>query len=90
MIPFEAVYGRNYNTPMSWENLEDHAIVDPDLLWELEEKMVKMRENLKDSQDRKKSYADKGKNHREFKVGDHVFLKVKAKQSSLKLGKCSK
>jgi hypothetical protein len=23
-------------------------------------------------------------------VGDHVFLKVKAKRSSLKLGKCSK
>jgi hypothetical protein len=28
--------------------------------------------------------------HREFKVGDHVFLKVKAKRSSLKLRNCSK
>jgi hypothetical protein len=28
--------------------------------------------------------------HREFKVGDHVFLKVKAKKGSLKLGNCSK
>jgi hypothetical protein len=26
----------------------------------------------------------------EFKVGDHVFLKVKANKSSLKLGNCSK
>ena len=26
----------------------------------------------------------------EFKVGDHVFLKVKANRSSLKLGNCSK
>jgi hypothetical protein len=45
---------------------------------------------LKASQDRKKSYADKGRHHREFKVGDHVFLKVKANKSSLKLGSCSK
>jgi hypothetical protein len=37
-----------------------------------------------------KSYADKGRTHREFKVGDHVFLKVKANISSLKLGNCSK
>jgi hypothetical protein len=28
--------------------------------------------------------------HREFKVGDHVFLRVKANRSSLKLGNCSK
>jgi hypothetical protein len=33
-----------------------------------------------------KIYADKGITHREFKVDDHVFLKVKAKRSSLKLG----
>jgi hypothetical protein len=29
-------------------------------------------------------------NQREFKVGDLVFLKVKARKSSLKLGNCSK
>jgi hypothetical protein len=28
--------------------------------------------------------------HREFKVGDHVFLKVKSERSSLKLGSCPK
>jgi hypothetical protein len=44
----------------------------------MEEKMIKIKHNLKASQDRKKSYADKGKTHRECKVGDHVFLKVKA------------
>jgi hypothetical protein len=38
----------------------------------------------------KKIYVDKGKTHREFKVGNHVFLKVKANRSSLKLGNCSK
>jgi hypothetical protein len=52
--------------------------------------MLKIKQNLKDSQDRQKIYDDKGRTHREFKVGDHVFLKVKANRSSLKLGNCSK
>jgi hypothetical protein len=37
----------------------------------------------------KKSYADKCITHREFVVGDHVFLKVKSRKSSLKLGNFS-
>jgi hypothetical protein len=52
--------------------------------------MVKINWNLKDSQDRNKIYVNKGINHRVFKVGDHVFLNVKAKRSSLKLGNYSK
>jgi hypothetical protein len=56
----------------------------------MEEKMVKIKQNLKVSQDMQKSCADKGVIHREIKVGDHVFLKVKARCSSLKLGNCSK
>jgi hypothetical protein len=65
-------------------------MVGPGLLMEMEEKMTKINKNLKASQDRQKRYVDKGRNHREFKVGDHVFLKVKANRSSLKLGNCSK
>jgi hypothetical protein len=48
--------------------------------------MVKIRQNLKASQDRKKSYADKNRVFRDFKVGEHVFLKVKVKRSSIRLG----
>jgi hypothetical protein len=77
MSPFEALYGRRCNTPVSWDNPTDRAVVGPDLLREMEEKMLKIKQNLKASQDRKKIYVDKGRTHREFKVGDHVFLKVK-------------
>jgi hypothetical protein len=65
-------------------------VVGPDLLREMEEQMTKTKKNLKAAQDRNKSYVDKGRTHKEFKVGDHVFLKVKANKSSLKLGNCSK
>jgi hypothetical protein len=65
-------------------------MVGPALLREMEEHTLKIKQNLKAAQDKQKNYADKGRTHREFKVGDHVFLKVKANRSSLKLVNCSK
>ena len=56
----------------------------------MEDERIKIKQNLKVSQDRHKSYFDKNITHREFKVGDQVFLKVKANRSSLKLGSCAK
>ena len=90
MSPFEELYGRKCNTPASWDNPDDRVAVGPELLKEMEEQMLKIKKNLKSSQDRQKSYDDKNRTHIEFKVGNHVFLKVKANGSSLKLGNCSK
>jgi hypothetical protein len=45
---------------------------------------------LKVVQDRQKSYLDKNQTTKEFKVGEHVLLKVKPKKSSLRLGSCTK
>jgi hypothetical protein len=90
MSLFEALYGRKCNTPVSWDNPTDIAVVGSELIREMEEQMLKIKQNLNDAQERKKSYADKGRTHKEFKVGDHVFLKVKANKSSLKLGNCLK
>jgi hypothetical protein len=84
--PFEALYGRKCNTPVSWDNPIDRAINGPYLLKEMEEQMGKINQNLKASQDRHKSYADKNKILREFKVSEHIFIKVKAKRSSIRLG----
>jgi hypothetical protein len=89
MNPFEALYGRKCNTPVRWDNLAGRVVVGPDFLREMEYQMLKIKKNLKASQDRQKSYVDKGRTHREYKVGDHVFLKVKANRSSLKLRNCS-
>jgi hypothetical protein len=83
MILFEALYDIKCNTPVSWDNPTDRSIIESDFLKEMEEQIKK---NLKVAQDRKKSYADKRRTHREFKVGENVFLKVKSKRSSLKLG----
>jgi hypothetical protein len=90
MSPFEALYGRKCNTPVSWDNPTDRAIIGPDLLKEMEEKMTKIEHNLKVAYDMQKIYANKNKIFRDFRVGEHVFLKVKEKRSSLRLGCCPK
>ena len=45
---------------------------------------------MKVAQDRQKSYSDLKRKHKEFSIGDHVYLRVKPKKSSLKLGSCAK
>ena len=75
---------------MSWDNLANRIVVGPELLKEMEDQMIKIKQNLKAAQGRQKSYADSNRTYKEFKVGDHVFLKVKTNRSSLKLGSCAK
>ena len=47
MSPFEAMYGRKCNTPISWDNPIDRVIVGPKLLKDMEDQMVKIKHNLK-------------------------------------------
>jgi hypothetical protein len=47
MSPFEALYGRKCNMPMSWDNPTDRVVVGLDLLKEMEEKNGKDREEFK-------------------------------------------
>jgi len=90
MSPFEALHGRRCRTPVSWDNPVDRVIVGPEMLKDMEEQVVNIRQNLKIARDRQKSYVNKNRKFREFQVGEHVFLKVRAKKSSLRLGNCTK
>ena len=49
-----------------------------------------MQGNLKITQDRQKIQADLKRTSKEFQVGEHVFIKVRPKKSSLRLGICAK
>jgi hypothetical protein len=60
------------------------------MLQEMEKIVKKVQQNLKEAQDRQKSYADQKRRHLEFQVVDHVYLKVKAQKISLKLGNYAK
>ena len=47
MSPYEALYGRQCRTPMTWDNLVNRVVLGPELLKEMEKEVVKIRQNLK-------------------------------------------
>ena len=65
-------------------------MLGPDLLLELEQLVTKVQKNLKEAQDHWKRYADKKRKDKDYQIGEDVYLKVKAKWSSLSLGRCGK
>ena len=75
---------------MIWDNPLTRVVLGPGFLKEMEQEVVKIRQNLKTARDRQKSYANKHRVNREFSVGDHFYLRVREKKSSLELGSCAK
>ena len=47
MSPFEALYGRRCKMSISWDNTVDRVIVGSEMLKDMEEQVVKIRQNLK-------------------------------------------
>ena len=56
----------------------------------MEQIVCELQKNLKAAQDKQKCYVDLKRKHKEFWVGDHVYLRFKPKKSSLKRGSCKK
>ena len=54
------------------------------------EAIFKIRERMKTSQSRQKSYADKRRRPQEFEKGDHVFLKISPIKGVVRFGKKGK
>jgi hypothetical protein len=58
MSPFQALYERNCQTPLHWDQPGKRQVFGPDILLEDEENIRIVRENLKIAQSRQRSYAD--------------------------------
>ena len=52
-------------------------MLGPDLLMDLEQLVTKVQVNLKEAQDRHKSYKDKKRKDKGYQIGEHVYLKEK-------------
>jgi hypothetical protein len=52
--------------------------------------VIQIRKNLKIAQDKQKNYAYIKRSPREFKAGDHVYLQVRPRRISLRMGACAK
>ena len=90
MAPYEALYGRPCRSPLCWTEVGESSITGPDLIRDTSEKVSLIRQCLLMAQSRQKSYADVRLRPLEFKVGDHVFLKVMPKRRVARFGKRAK
>jgi hypothetical protein len=43
MSPFKGIYGRKCNTPINWDNPTDCVVVGPELVREMEDKIIKVK-----------------------------------------------
>jgi len=76
MAPYEALYGRKCRTPLCWFETSENLVLGPNMIQQTTEKIIMIRDKLRATQSRQKSYADKKRRPLEFQEGDHVFLKV--------------
>jgi hypothetical protein len=72
------VYAARYaegdcRTPLHWDQPGERQVFGLDILFEAKENIRMVRENLKATQSRKRSYADTRRRELSFKVGELSF-----------------
>ncbi|GJV09709.1 reverse transcriptase domain-containing protein [Tanacetum coccineum] len=60
--PFKALYGRNCRSLVLWAEIGDSRLTGPEMVQEMTDKVVVIRDRLKAVRDRPKSYADNRRN----------------------------
>ncbi|XP_057808625.1 uncharacterized protein LOC131023098 [Salvia miltiorrhiza] len=76
MAPYEALYGKKCRSPLYWDEVGERKVLGPDTVAEMIEIVRKIRQRIKEAQDRQKSYADTRRTELHFEIGDKVFFKV--------------
>ena len=90
MAPYEALYGRKFRTPVCWDEVGERKLVGPEMVQMTCDKIKVIRDRLKISQDRQKSYSNSSRRDLEFEVGDMVFLRISPWKGVLRFGKRGK
>nr|GFA22902.1 putative reverse transcriptase domain-containing protein [Tanacetum cinerariifolium] len=88
--PFEALYGRKCRSPVCWIGVREAQILGPELIQEMTEKIVQIKQRMQATRDRQKSYTDLKRKPMEFQVGDKVMLRVSPWKGVVRFGKRGK
>nr|GEU60819.1 putative reverse transcriptase domain-containing protein [Tanacetum cinerariifolium] len=88
--PYEALYRRKCQTPIAWAEVGESKLIGPKIIQKTTDKIVQIKERLKNARDHQKSYADHRRKPLEFSVGDKVLLKVSPRKGVVHFGKRSK
>ena len=87
MTPYKDLYGRKCKYPIGWFGVGGAAFIGPDSVLYAIEKVQLIRDRLKTTQSRQKSYACVRRRELEFQVDDWVFLQVSPMKGVMRFGK---
>ncbi|KAK6151777.1 hypothetical protein DH2020_014412 [Rehmannia glutinosa] len=90
MAPYEALYGRKCRSPVHWDEIGERKLLGPDMIREMTEAVMQIRQRMETAQSRQKSYSDQRRRMLEFSVGDQVFLKVTPMKGVMRFGRKGK
>ncbi|GJS64199.1 putative reverse transcriptase domain-containing protein [Tanacetum coccineum] len=88
--PFEALYGRKCHSPVCWAEVGEVQLTGPEIVQEMTEKIIQIKQRMQAARDRQKSYTDLKRKPMEFQVGDKVMLKVLPWKGVVHFGKQGK
>ncbi|GJZ70399.1 putative reverse transcriptase domain-containing protein, partial [Tanacetum coccineum] len=75
--------------PVIWAEIGGSSLIRPELVQEMTNKVVLVKQKPKAAGDRQKSYADIRRKRLEFEMGDRVMLKVSPWKCDIRFGKKS-
>ncbi|GKE70631.1 putative reverse transcriptase domain-containing protein [Tanacetum coccineum] len=88
--PFEALYHRKCRLPIIVAEVGEGQLIGPELVQETTKKISQIKDRLKATRDRQKSYADKRRKPLQFSIGNYVLLKVLPWKGVVRFGKKGK
>ncbi|GJS00545.1 putative reverse transcriptase domain-containing protein [Tanacetum coccineum] len=74
-----------HESPVCWIEVGDVQLIGPKIIHETTEKIMQIRQRLQAARDRQRSYTNVRRKPLEFRVGDHVMLKVSPRKVAYKL-----
>ncbi|GKE36625.1 putative reverse transcriptase domain-containing protein, partial [Tanacetum coccineum] len=77
-------------SPVCWSEVGDSQLTGPEMIHEMIEKIVQIKNRLLTARSRQKSYADRRSKPLEFEVGDMVLLKILPWKGVIHFGKQGK
>ncbi|GJS75275.1 hypothetical protein Tco_0725156 [Tanacetum coccineum] len=87
---YEIVARNRVPVPVLWAEIREGSLIGPELVQEMTDKVVVIKEKLQAARDRQKSYADSGRKMTEYEVGENVLLKVSPWKGVMHFGKKGK
>ncbi|XP_073119653.1 uncharacterized protein [Henckelia pumila] len=87
MTPYEALYGRPCRSPVLWTEIGERSELGPEIFQQTAVVVAKIRDRMRTTQSKQKSYADHRRRDLEFSVGDHVFIRVAPMKGVMRFGK---